>query len=97
VRVLVGQAKERILIYCLQCPEIRHRIPLLIDVLYSLCMDSEVLNHSNFEEWAGACGYDVDSRKAEKLFDECLKQALHFKNLIGFALLEKLQNLFRDY
>lgn len=71
--------------------------PTLTDVLYCLVMDSSVLNTSGFEEWASDCGYDTDSRKAEKTYRACLEQSLQLKSLIGQAALDTLQEAFQDY
>lgn len=71
--------------------------PLLRDVLYSLIMDSDVINHANFESWAGDLGYDLDSRKTEKIYDDCLSIALQLKVILGNEAMEKLRELFQDY
>ena len=71
--------------------------PLLRDVLYSLIMDSDVLNYSSFEEWANNIGFDADSRSAEKIYKECLSQSLQLRILLGNEVLEKLAKLYQDY
>ena len=71
--------------------------PLLRDVLYSLSMDSDVLNAGTFEEWAGDFGYDLDSRNAEKIYRACLDNALKLRAMLGNDALDKLRELFQDY
>lgn len=71
--------------------------PLLRDVLYSLVMDSDVINYSDFEEWAENFGYEADSRSAEKIYKDCMKTALELRSLIGNEALEQLRELFQDY
>lgn len=72
-------------------------VPKLDDVLHSLCMDASVLDADCFEEWAPEFGYDPDSIKARKLFDECIAIALKVRAVFGRAGLATLQNLFQDY
>lgn len=71
--------------------------PDSLDVLYSLVTDSEVLEHSCFEEWAGSFGYDADSRSAEKIYRACLDIALKLRSGIGDANLSALREAFTDY
>ena len=72
--------------------------PLCRDVLYSLILDSDVLNHANFESWASDFGYDTDSRKAEETYKACLDIALQLKVILGGeANMEKLREAFQDY
>jgi hypothetical protein len=69
----------------------------VVDVLYSLGSDADVLNYSSFEDWADAIGYDTDSRKAEKMYHECLKIALALRGSIGDAGLTELAEASADY
>ncbi len=75
----------------------KHPIPELKDVLYCLLMDSDVLNHSSFEEWANEFGYDTDSIKANKIYQECLAIALKIKAMFTSEDLETLQKFYQDY
>lgn len=72
-------------------------LPKSEDVIYSLIMDSDVLNYSNFEDWAGDMGYDSDSRKAESIYRACLEIALKLRNGLGESGLATLRNAFQDY
>lgn len=70
--------------------------PDSLDVIYSLLLDSGVLNFSSFESWADEFGYNEDSREVEKLYNECLKIALKF-NQLGESTISELRELFQDY
>lgn len=71
--------------------------PDLLDILYCLVMDADVLNCSSFEEWADNFGYDTDSRNALKTYEACLENALALRAMIGNDALEKLSELYSDY
>lgn len=71
--------------------------PKLADVMYSLVMDSDVINYATFEEWATNYGYDEDSRQAEKVYRACLEIALKFRSGVGEAKLNELREVFQDY
>lgn len=71
--------------------------PELADVVSSLVLDSDVLDRDSFEEWAVDCGYDVDSRKAEKIYRDCLNIALKMRNALGEDGLAKLREACQDY
>lgn len=71
--------------------------PDSVDVIYSLIMDSDVLNSGGFEDWAADCGYDPDSRKAESIYRACLEIALKMRGAIGEAGMETLRNAYQDY
>ena len=66
------------------------------DVIYSLITDSDVINYGSFEEWARDFGYNSDSRKDEKIYQQCLGIALKL-NQIGAEALADLQEAFQDY
>jgi hypothetical protein len=57
--------------------------PTLQEVLHSLCLGSDVRHYLTFEQWAYDFGYDPDSRKAEKIYEELKKETFDFINLIG--------------
>lgn len=71
--------------------------PKLADVLHSLASDSDVLDHSGFESWAGDLGYNVDIRKAETIYRACLDIALKLRNALGEDGLRKLREVCLDY
>lgn len=67
------------------------------DVLYSLVLDSSVLDHARFEDWAIEYGYSDDSREAERIYQESMKHALALRAAIGDGGLERLREAFQDY
>ena len=72
-------------------------MPKLEDVFYSLVLDSSVLDESSFESWAASFGYDSDSRKAEKIYRDCLEIALKLRNALGDTGLALLKEACQDY
>jgi hypothetical protein len=78
---------------------IRMRVPppSLADVLYSLVMDSDVLNFSCFEDWAGDFGYDSDSRTAEVVYHACRAVAIPFSRMFTAQELDSLRTAYQDY
>lgn len=66
------------------------------DVIYSLLIDSDVLDYPTFESWAGEFGYDPDSRQAEKTYNDCMKIALQFRQ-IGESVISELREAYQDY
>jgi len=65
--------------------------PKIDDVLDCCAMDSAgIENARSFEDWANEYGYDPDSRKAEKTYNTCEKQANKLKNLLDYELYEQL-------
>jgi hypothetical protein len=64
--------------------------PEIADILHGLALDSGVLDHATFEDWAAEFGYDGDSRSAETTYRECLAHALAFRALIGGAKLQEM-------
>jgi hypothetical protein len=71
--------------------------PKALDVLYSLVMDSSVLDESSFEDWASSLGYDTDSRNAETIYRACLEIALKLRAGLGDAAMTELREAFQDY
>ena len=71
--------------------------PDLKDVLHSLILDSNVLQHDSFESWAGEFGYDEDSREAKKIYQACLKIALKINQMFTTEEREQLQEFYQDY
>lgn len=71
--------------------------PEPINVIHSIVMDSEVLEHATYESWARDCGYDVDSRKGEAIYRACLSHALALRAALGDTGLSQLREAFQDY
>jgi hypothetical protein len=58
--------------------------PKLDAVLDCLAMDASTIENSrDFEEFARELGYDTDSRKAERAYDACKRQARDLERLLG--------------
>ena len=68
--------------------------PKLIDVLYSLVMDSDVIEYDSFEDWADTMGMNSDSIKDRKIYDACMLIALKLRQLIN---LDDARKAFQDY
>ena len=87
-----------------QFVNIRHRAqnpptlqPDTEGVIWSLVMDSDVIDAGGFESWASDLGYDPDSRKAEATYRACLEIALKLRAAIGDAGLAALREAFEGY
>ena len=72
-------------------------IPDTVDFFYCIQSDCDVLNYSDFEDFADSFGYDKDSKRAEKIYQTCIKQALKLRNAIGETGLNKLAESYQDY
>ena len=72
-------------------------LPNPCDVLSSLVMDSDVLDCGTFEEWAWNLGWDADSRKAEKIYRQCIAIALQLRNGLGESAMAELREACQDY
>lgn len=71
--------------------------PHVADVVHSLVLDSDVINYGSFEEWASEFGYDSDSRKAERVYQDCMAIALKLRQILGDELIAKLRTALEDY
>jgi hypothetical protein len=61
--------------------------PTTEDVLNSLASDAAgIENARSFEAWCNHYGYDTDSRRAEKTFNVCERQAEKLKSFLGEEL-----------
>jgi hypothetical protein len=88
-RCIIKRGKKRMTVPFSQGSAVTNP-PTLPDVLDCLAMDSGA-QLSSFEDWCGDFGYDLDSRKAEKLFRVCRRQAQSLLRLLGSqAALEDL-------
>lgn len=68
-----------------------------IGYIFSLILDAGVIGHANFEDWASEFGYDTDSRKAEKIYRDCLATALKLRNGLSEKVLAELQDASQEY
>jgi hypothetical protein len=72
-------------------------VPDPVDVIWSLTRDADVIDYPTFEQWARDMGYDEDSRKAEKIYRDCLEIALKLRAGIGEQALSELREAGQDY
>jgi hypothetical protein len=71
--------------------------PELRDIVHSILLDSEAIEHGSFESWARDFGYDTDSRKAEAIYRTCLEYGLKLRLAIGDTGITALREVFQDY
>lgn len=71
--------------------------PELVDVMYSLIMDSEALEYSDCDDWCASLGYDPDSRAGEKAYHACLEIGLKLRAALGDATLSALRTAYEGY
>lgn len=63
------------------------------DALASLSMASASIDYPSFYDWASEFGYDVDSRKAELIYRNCLQTGLALRAALGEDGLRQLRDL----
>lgn len=69
----------------------RGKAPKVADVLECLSSDaSTVINAGSFEDWASELGYDSDSRKAQRTFDQTDRQTTKLRRFLGESIFEQL-------
>jgi hypothetical protein len=71
--------------------------PELSDVLGCLILDAEVLDYGSFESWADEFGYNSDSIEDRKVYDDCMKIALQFRQLFTDTEITRLHELYQDW
>lgn len=67
------------------------------DVLHSLLLDGDPIDHPTYESWASDLGFDADSRKGEAAYRACLEIGLKLRAAIGEDGLAKLRAAAQDY
>jgi hypothetical protein len=72
-------------------------LPDAADVVYSLSIDSDILDYPTYEDWAGVFGFDEDSRKGEATYRACIEIALKLRAALGELMLSKLREAFQDF
>lgn len=76
----------------------RQRIlPSHQDIIYSLLMDSEADNYTDYESWAHDFGYDPDSIKGLRVYEECCRIGRALRTNLGVEWLDEARNAFQDY
>lgn len=71
--------------------------PDLVDVVYSLVRDADVLNHETFESWADETGFDNDSLKGFRAYEVARKQSTVFVDLFTKSEFGDFTELFSEY
>jgi len=72
--------------------------PKIEDVLSCLLLDGSAdFDAQQLEDWCEYFGYDTDSRKAEKLYGECLRTGQALRRALGESAIAKLREAFQDY
>ncbi len=71
--------------------------PTIDEVLYCLVMDADTINYESFTDWAHDYGYNDDSIKDKKVYDDCMHLALQMRQLFNDADMNTLKDLFQDY
>ena len=57
--------------------------PTIHEILESLSLDASVFEYPTFESWANDMGFDSNSRKDEKIYNDCKKIAVDFLKVVG--------------
>ena len=72
------------------------KAPCACEVIYCLLADSSAASMS-FETWADECGYDADSRRALRTYEECLEQAKRLSRIFTAEERKALADLMANY
>lgn len=64
--------------------------PELTDVLNCLVSDARAVAERDFEEWADDYGFDSDSRRAERIYQNITVQSRRLESFLGEELYQKL-------
>lgn len=63
-------------------------LPDSVRVIGCLMMDAAAVNESSFSDWCENFGFDSDSIKARKIYDECLAHGLAIRAALGGPVFE---------
>jgi len=80
-RVIFRRGRRRMTIPFSQGPAL-HDDPTAVDVLDCVVSDSSSIDQP-FEHWAADLGWDSDSRKAERCYRACVRQAAKLRQFLG--------------
>jgi hypothetical protein len=56
--------------------------PELFDVLWAISQDATAVR-SSFEDWAGDYGYDSDSIRAKRIYEQCVENGHRLYKIFG--------------
>jgi hypothetical protein len=88
-KVTLKYKKKQMTIYFSMGIGLDHE-PKAEEVLDCLSSDSSSVENNNFEDWCRDLGYDTNSRKAEKIYKICQKQAEKLEKFLGKELYKEL-------
>lgn len=74
----VDKAKDKVLL--------ENKYPDLDSVLDCIVSDSDCLDYG-FDDWCDNLGYDSDSRKAEKIYNNCIEQSKGARLIFDFEFI----------
>lgn len=78
--------------------KIQKVVPSLDDVIYSLLSDgSAFFDAESFEDWASNFGDDTDSRKAEKIYLQCMETGRKLASALDSETLVRLREWASEY
>jgi len=69
--------------------------PSAADVLYSLVRDAEAM-HESFGDWCSGLGYDEDSMKAFRIYQDCCEIGKKLVQFFSKGELDKIRELTED-
>lgn len=97
-RCVLKAGRSRMTVYFSQGYGHNGKEPRLSAVLSCLADDAAgIANTPDFEDWCSDYGYDTDSRKAEKTFEACEREAERLRKFLGDSAYETLLwNVTRD-
>lgn len=66
--------------------------PNPLEILWAIARDGDALE-STFEDWCLDCGWDADSRKAEKIYRACQDDALRLRKILSADKIQEIAQL----
>ena len=80
---ITGRHSKRMTVYFSKGMAHKGAPPTLEEVLDCIASDAAAVEQADFAEFAADMGYDSDSRKAERIYKTCVKQARSLRNLLA--------------
>ena len=65
------------------------QVPELFDVIWAIAQDATAIK-SSFEDWAGDYGYDSDSIRAHRIYEQCVENGHRLGKLFSEELIESI-------
>ena len=90
-RVTLKHGKRRLTVYFSKGVGHHGKEPSAEEVIDCMASDAAgIENASGFDDWCSEYGFDADSRKAERVFKACQRQARQLNQLLGDDLFGSL-------